>query len=53
MPLYWFFDLPVVAQQNLFLKSVEQTETFLDVRRAVAQVLKTTEKRPPFRIPLE
>ncbi len=30
MALYWFFDLPAVAEQNLFLSEIADTDTFMD-----------------------
>jgi hypothetical protein len=30
MPIYWFFDLPTVAHQNLYLSHLGDTETFMD-----------------------
>ena len=52
MAMYWFFDLPSVARQNLFVDAVRDTETLDDVWQQIKQVRAALNKRPDFRIPL-
>jgi len=52
MPLYWFFDLPILAGQNLYLSQLRSTETFLEAVQAYMQYARLIPKRPAFRIPL-
>ncbi len=50
MPLYWFFDATLVAQCNLYLPQLRNTDTFLDALHAYMQVASTIPKRPHSRI---
>jgi hypothetical protein len=52
MPIYWFFDLAAVADHNLYISAIKDTETFDDVRQKTNETLKVLPKRPKFRIPL-
>jgi hypothetical protein len=52
MPLYWFFDLPAVADRNLFLPAIGSTETFHEAMRAFFSARSALTVRPPTRIPL-
>ena len=52
MPLYWFFDLPTVADHNYYLSQLAYTETFMDAFRAYSMAAKVINKRPAARIPL-
>ncbi len=52
MPLYWFFDLATVAQHNLYLTQLRNTDTFMDAVRARMQYAGFVPKRPSERIPL-
>ena len=36
MPIYWFFDLPGVAERNLFLDELRLTDTFSEALRATS-----------------
>jgi hypothetical protein len=40
MPIYWFFDLPKVAERILFLDRLEGTETWEDVQETIADFLR-------------
>ncbi len=50
MPLYWFFDLPAVAEHNLYLENLRYTMTFADVLKAYTAT--GISRRPPATIPL-
>jgi hypothetical protein len=52
MSLYWFFDLSIVAKQNLFLHQLKGTNTFRDAFQAYVQGAKHIKKREPERFPL-
>ena len=52
MPIYWFFDLPAVAQRNLFLSQSRFTESFRDIAHVMAEIRRTVSVRPAARIPL-
>lgn len=52
MPLYWFFDLPIVAEHNLFLPQIQETETFMDAMHAYMHSLQHITKRSSTHIPL-
>ena len=52
MSLYWFFDLPEVARQNLYLPRLLTTDTFPEAADRLHQFMKTRAKRGPEPIPL-
>lgn len=52
MPIYWFFDLPAVAERNIFLSQLSTTDTFIDVFRMFAIASGVIQKRYYFKIPL-
>jgi hypothetical protein len=52
MPIYWFFDLLTVAQHNLYLSQLRNTDTFMDAVQAHMQYTRLIPKRPSERIPL-
>lgn len=52
MPIYWFFDLSMVAQHNLYLSQLRNTGTFMDAVQAYMLYAKLIPKRPSARIPL-
>ncbi len=52
MPLYWFFDLPEVARQNLYLPRLLTTTTFPEAADRLHLFMKTRPKRGPEVIPL-
>lgn len=52
MSIYWFFDLPVVAQHNLYLSQLRETETFLDAVHAYMTYARLIPKRRATGIPL-
>jgi hypothetical protein len=52
MPIYWFFDLPTVAQHNLYLSQLRNTDTFMDAVQAHMQYARLVPKRSSERIPL-
>lgn len=52
MPIYWFFDLPTVAQHNLYLSQLRNTDTFMDAVRAYMLYARLVPKRSSERIPL-
>jgi hypothetical protein len=52
MPIYWFFDLPTVAQHNLYLSQLLGTDTFMDALRRFMLCAKVLPKRPSTCIPL-
>jgi len=52
MSIYWFFDLQTVAQHNLYLPQLQNTDTFMDAVRAHMLYARLVPKRPSERIPL-
>ncbi len=52
MPLYWFFNLPAVAERNVFLSQLGMTDTFIDVFRMFAIASGVIQRRRYFKIPL-
>ncbi len=52
MALYWFFDLPTVAQHNLYLSQLAHTNTFLEAFRLYAMFRQMISRRCHERIPL-
>jgi hypothetical protein len=53
MPIYWFFDLPMVARQNLLLPHIHLTETFEELNQAIIEARANISKRPTTGIPLK
>ena len=53
MALYWFFDLPAVAERSLFLSQLIGTETARDATLRLAAIRQTLKLRPPARLPLQ
>lgn len=52
MPIYWFFDLALVAQHNLYLSQLQHTDTFLEAVQAYTICARLITKRPGAQIPL-
>src|SRR5690349_17007781 len=52
MPLYWFFDLPPVAERNLFLPALRWTTTSGEAAQAMAMVRRSLVIRQPGLAPL-
>lgn len=52
MPIYWFFDLPTVAQHNLYLSQLWSTDSFLDAVQAYRLCARHISQRSVSRIPL-
>ncbi len=52
MPIYWFFDLPVVAGQNLYLSQLEGTRTLMEALEIFMMCSRFIPKRAPERIPI-
>jgi len=52
MPIYWFFDLPGVAERNLFLDDLRSTGTFSEALRATLMARARIRVRDAVRIPL-
>ena len=52
MLLYWFFDLPTVAQHNLFLPNLRDTTTFMEAVFAARSVLMGVPRRRTPTLPL-
>ena len=52
MCLYWFFDLPEVARQNLYLPRLRTTETFFEAAECLHEFMKTRPKRGWESIPI-
>jgi hypothetical protein len=52
MPIYWFFDLPSVVKQNLFLPEFHSTDTVLDEMHALFNARRVIPKRPSANISL-
>lgn len=52
MPIYWFFDLPTVAQHNLFLPELRDTSTFMQAVFAATSALGSVPRRKTPSIPL-
>ena len=45
MPIYWFFDLPILAQQNLYIEAIKDTDKVRDAIYALSPILPTISKR--------
>lgn len=52
MCLYWFFDLPEVARQNLYLSRLLPTKTFPEAAERLHEFMKTRPKRGWESIPI-
>jgi hypothetical protein len=52
MPIYWFFDLPAVAERSFLLSQLRGTQTFLDGVQLMKDVLSLIPRRDWGRIPL-
>ncbi len=52
MPIYWFFDLLVVARRNLFLPQLLHTDTFTQAWVAFADATRSIPRRTEEKIPL-
>ena len=52
MGICWFFDLPTVAKQNLYLPRLAGTETFMDAMMAYMTSAGVLPRKPWERIPL-
>jgi len=52
MPLYWVFDLPVVARRNLFLPYLRHSSTFRDALDALATARSRVTPRKAARVSL-
>jgi hypothetical protein len=52
MPICWFFDLPAVAERNLFLDDLRCTDTFSEALRTTLMARTGLTTRLPTRIPL-
>jgi len=52
MCLYWFFDLPEVARQNLCLSRLLPTKTFPEAAERLHEFMKTRPKRGWESIPI-
>jgi len=52
MLVYWFFDLPTVAQRNLFLPSLQVTDTFMEAVHAAMSVTRPVPRRTTASLPL-
>ncbi len=52
MTLYWFFDLPEVARQNLYLPRLQATQTFHEAAERLHEFMKTRPKRGWESIPI-
>ncbi len=52
MPLYWFFDLPVLVSRNLYLPHLAETDTFMDAVGIYMQDARHFQTRASARIPL-
>ena len=50
MPLYWFFDLPVVAQHNMLLSQLRGTQTISQALEIYATTASMIPRRPATRI---
>ena len=52
MTLYWFFDLPTVAQHNLYLSHLKGTDSFIAALHAYQQATRLFPRRYPVSFPL-
>lgn len=52
MTLYWFFDLPEVARQNLYLPRLRTTQTFHEAAERLHEFMKTRPRRGWESIPI-
>lgn len=52
MPIYWFFDLPAVAERNLFLADIRGADTFMEAAFAMLESRRRRSIRPAARVPL-
>jgi hypothetical protein len=52
MPLFWFFELPVVARRNLLFSDLRWTDTFTETYRGLLRARRTIAARKHTKIPL-
>jgi hypothetical protein len=52
LPMFWFFDAEKVAASHLFLNALENTKTAFEVTAIIEAFRKTTDIRPPSRMPI-
>ena len=52
MPIYWFFDLPIVAHHNKLLSQLAGTQTIQEALYIYASTASPIPRRASFRIPL-
>lgn len=52
MPIYWYFDLPILAAHNLLLKHIRWTENFEELYQVISNKRQTMSKRTHASIPL-
>lgn len=52
MSLYWFFQLPAVAERNLFVSQLQNTETARDALYVMSEIRRGLRPRPHQSIPL-
>jgi hypothetical protein len=52
MPIYWFFDLPVVARRNLLFSTIRYTDSRTEAYRGLLQSRKNLVPRKPSKIHL-
>ncbi len=52
MTLYWFFDLPIVAQHNLYLPHLKGTDSFMAALYAYRNAARSFGRRHPVAFPL-
>ena len=53
MGVYWFYDFPGVAKNNLLLTNMAHTTTFTDARQVWRQIFYSTKQRQPQAFPLK
>jgi hypothetical protein len=52
MPIYWFFDFAAVAQRNMLIPRIKDTETIFQAREIIRDYRRTVVMRPPTQVPL-
>jgi hypothetical protein len=52
MPIYWFFDLPIVARRNMLYSALRWTDTLMQAYKGLLQARRGFSTRKPTKIPL-
>jgi hypothetical protein len=52
MAIYWFFDLPAVAERSLFVSQLRFTQNFREIAQVMTEIRRSLPLRPASGIPL-